>query len=54
MFAGTFKMVKTHLQRQGLEPGEEADRLFVLLPSEGYVPLTAERRRALEAGQLGL
>jgi hypothetical protein len=52
-FAGTFKLVKTNLQRLALgRPVGPEERLFIFDPiSKGYNPLGEELRQQIENGQ---
>jgi fatty-acyl-CoA synthase len=52
---GTLKLRKLELQREGFDAARVFDPLYVRDDGRrSYVPLDAERRRALEAGELRL
>ena len=52
---GTFKLRKVELQREGWDPAKLADPLFIRDDaSRAYVPLDAERHRAVAAGEVRL
>lgn len=51
---GTFKMVKGELRKQGFDPGQVKDRLYVLKPgSERYQPLSRDFAAKILAGDGG-
>jgi fatty-acyl-CoA synthase len=50
---GTFKIQKTALAADGIDPSRVSDPIFVRVEG-GYVPFDAERRAALERGELRL
>ena len=50
---GTFKQVKGDLKRQGFDPAQVGEPLFVMPPKQTvYIPLTDELHRAIAAAQL--
>jgi hypothetical protein len=52
---GTYKLIKTTLQRLGTEPGDANDKIFIYkTQSQTYVPLGEDVRASLEQGTLGL
>ncbi len=52
---GTFKLRKVELQREGWNPATLADPLYIRDDAaRDYVPLDAERHRAVEAGEVRL
>ncbi|KAI6171451.1 Long-chain fatty acid transport protein 4 [Aphelenchoides bicaudatus] len=52
---GTYKLIKTDLQRLGLDVTADNDRLFIFdQATRSYQPLTKETRQQLDEGRLGL
>ena len=48
---GTFKMVKGELRKQGFDPEQVKDQLYVMKPgSERYVPLSRDFATQILAG----
>jgi citronellyl-CoA synthetase len=51
---GTFKQVKSDLRRQGFDPAQVDEPLFVMPPRQAsYVPLTGDQYRTIAAGEVG-
>ncbi|MCA9675282.1 MAG: long-chain-acyl-CoA synthetase [Myxococcales bacterium] len=49
---GTFKQIKSDLRKQGYDPAQVAEPLFVLPPKHtAYVPLTGDLHRSIAAGE---
>ncbi len=52
---GTFKFIKADLKREGFDPDQINNPLWIRLPGENtYTPLTPDHHRSLMDGELGL